>query len=112
MTIPSYEEIIDKMCGGKGHVIIKRLLGEKELDGKCGLFAQVTLEKGCSLGYHEHHGETETYHILSGQGEYQDNQSFYSVKAGDTTFCPDGSGHALVNTGNEPLVFIALIIKK
>ena len=46
------------MCGGKGHVLIKHILGEKEMNGKCGLYAEVTLEPGCSLGYHEHHGES------------------------------------------------------
>ena len=65
-------EKIENMCGGKGHVLIERLLGEKELDGKCGLYAKVTIEKDCTLGYHEHHGETETYYILSGEGMYDD----------------------------------------
>ena len=59
---------VENMCGGKGHVIIKDILEGDELKGKCGLYAQVTIEKGCSLGYHEHHGETETYYILSGEG--------------------------------------------
>lgn len=104
-------ERIENMCGGEGHVIIKRLLGEKELNGKCGLYAEVTLEKNCTLGYHEHHGESETYYILSGEGIYNDNGMKRSVKAGDITFTPDNSGHALANTGLDDLVFMALIIK-
>lgn len=103
-------ERIENMCGGDGHVIIKRLLGEKELNGKCGLYAQVTLEPGCSLGYHEHHNESETYYIISGQGEYNDNGFPRAVSAGDVTFTPDGCGHGLRNTGLEDLVFMALII--
>lgn len=105
-------EKIENMCGGKGHVLIERLLGEKELDGKCGLYAKVTIEKDCTLGYHEHHGETETYYILSGEGMYDDNGKKYPVKAGDVTFCCDGNGHALDNTGDTDLVFMALIINK
>ena len=27
-------EVVEKMCGGKGHVIIDRILGEKELKRK------------------------------------------------------------------------------
>ena len=76
---------VENMCGGKGHVIIKDILEGDELKGKCGLYAQVTIEKGCSLGYHEHHGETETYYILSGEGEYDDNGVKRPVKAGDIT---------------------------
>ena len=42
-------ERIENMCGGEGHVIVKRILDAKELNGKCGLYAQVTIEPGCSL---------------------------------------------------------------
>ncbi len=102
---------VERMCGGKGHVVIEHLMGDKELNGKCGLFAHVTLEKDCSLGYHEHHGETETYYILNGTGEYDDNGTKLSVSAGDVLYCKDGCGHGLVNTGRGNLDFIALIVK-
>ena len=95
-----------------GHVILKQLIGEKELNGKCGLYAEVTLEPGCGLGFHEHHGETETYYILKGEGIYSDNGNLRMVKAGDVTFTPSGQGHALTNTGDEDLVFMALIINE
>lgn len=103
-------EKIEKMCDGNGHVIIKHLLSEKEMKDKCRLYAEVTLEKGCSLGFHEHHGESETYYIVSGNGIYSDNGRLRMVKAGDVTFTPDGEGHALTNTGDDSLVFMALII--
>ena len=114
MTTASEHKIdkVEKMAGGKGHVIIEHLLGEAELDGKCGLSAKVTIEPGCTLGFHEHHGETETYYILSGEGSYNDGEKSFPVKTGDVTFCPDNSGHALDNTGDTDLVFMALIIKK
>ena len=102
----------EKRAGGKGHVFIEPLLGEKELAGKCGLYARVTLEPGCSLGYHEHQGESETYYILEGQGLYSDNGQEVAVKAGDTMFCPSGEGHAIENTeASGNLSFMALIIK-
>ena len=64
---------VENMNGGEGHVLIKRILNEQQLNGKCRLYAEVTLEPGCSLGFHEHHGESETYYILSGKGIYSDN---------------------------------------
>jgi len=103
-------EKIENMCGGTGHVIINHILGEKELNGKCGLYAEVTIEPGSSLGYHEHHGESETYYILSGTGDYDDNGTVRQVQAGNVTFTPSESGHGLINTGNTDLVFMALII--
>lgn len=101
----------EKKAGGKGHTLIEPLLGEKELAGQCGLYAKVTLEPNCSLGYHEHHGESETYYILSGSGVYNNNGILVDVKPGDVTFTPSGEGHGLENTGTENLDFMALIIK-
>ena len=98
------------MCGGKGHVIIEHILSEKEMHTACGLYAKVTIEPGCTLGYHEHEGESETYYILSGKGDYDDNGTVREVTAGDVTFTTSGHGHALANTGEEDLVFMALII--
>ena len=97
-------ERVENMAGGQGHALIKRLLDEKQLN------AEVTLEPGCSLGYHEHHNESETYYILSGKGIYSDNGTLRMVSAGDVTFTPDGQGHGMTNTGDEDLVFMALII--
>lgn len=82
------------------------------LSGKVTLFAKVTILPGDELSYHEHHGETEVYHILSGEGLYQDNDKTYPVEAEMTTFCEDGNGHAISCKGDEPLVFLAMIQKK
>lgn len=103
-------EKVEALRGGKGHVIFKYILSEKELNGKCRLYAQLTIEPDCSIGYHVHHGESETYYFLSGKGTYDDNGSPRPVEAGDVTFTPDGCGHAVSNTGDEDLVFMALII--
>ena len=90
----------------------KKLINEAQMDGKVGLFADVTIEAGGQLDYHEHHVETETYYILEGCGIYNDNGRGYEVSAGDVTFCEDGCGHGIVCKGDVPLRFIALIIKK
>ena len=104
------KQVVQNMCGGEGCVIIERILNEKQLNGKCGLYARVTIPAGSSLGYHEHHGESETYFIISGEGEYDDNGKKRTVRAGDVTFTPDGCGHGLKPVGSEPIVFMALII--
>lgn len=92
--------------------VVKKLLDEAQMDGKIGLFADVEINPGHILDYHEHHGETEAYYILSGKGMYNDNGKERVVEAGDVTFCPDGHGHGLACLGDEPVRFIALIIKK
>ena len=113
MTKTGEREITKKenVNGGAGYVLMEALLNEEERGEHCRIFSQVTIEPGCELGYHEHHGESETYYILQGQGEYNDNGTYRPVKSGDITFTPDNHGHGLANTGNTDLVFMALIIK-
>ncbi len=90
---------------------VEELLNEKQMNGKVGLFAKVTILPGATLEDHEHHGETETYYILSGEGSYTDNGVACAAKPGDTFFCEDGGKHGISCTSAEPLVFMALIIK-
>ncbi|MGN0988101.1 MAG: cupin domain-containing protein, partial [Otoolea sp.] len=78
--------IKENFNGGTGRVIIKHILNDQELNGKCKMFAEVTIEPGSSLGYHEHHGNSETYYIIKGQGEYNDNGTIRQVNVGDRTF--------------------------
>lgn len=100
-------------AGGKGEIRIEKLLSERELDGKCDMFAKVTIPPGCSIGIHEHHGNTETYHILTGEALYNDHGREVQLSAGATTYCPDGEQHGIANAAKDSdLVFMALIIKK
>lgn len=101
----------EHMCGGKGHVIIKEILNAEQMKDKCGLYAEVILEPGCEIGYHEHIGESETYYIMRGLGEYNDNGKIRRVQPGDITFTSNGQGHGLLNTGFCDMILMALIIK-
>lgn len=101
---------IENMRGGEGHAVIWHILEKEQMNDKCKMYAQVTLEPGCSIGYHEHHGESETYYFLSGEGVYDDNGTKRGVKAGDVTVTSDGMGHSIANAGGEDLVFMALIL--
>lgn len=109
------ERMIEKaehVAGGAGYILKEALLSDQERGEHCKMFTRVTVPAGSELGYHEHHGETETYYILSGTGVYNDNGTEIPAKAGDVFFCGDGSGHGLKNTGMYDLAFVALILKK
>ena len=100
-----------KMFGGDGEVEMRRLLvSVEEMQGKGRLFNHVVLQPGCELGWHVHKGDCETYYILKGEGEYNDNGSVLTVHPGDVTFVGDGEGHSIRNNGTEPLEMIALIL--
>ena len=98
---------------GIGTITIVKLLTPAELDGKCDMYAKVIVPPLCGIGVHQHVGNTETYHILSGHALYNDNGKEVEIGAGTTTFCPDGETHGIKNTSKtEDLVFMALIIRK
>ncbi len=112
MKIERTQKIIEKRFGGKGRLVSDSILSGELMSGGCRMFSEITLEAGCSLGLHEHIGETETYFILSGKGLYNDNGECYEVCPGDVVFCDDGQSHALENIGNDDLKFAALILEK
>lgn len=67
---------------------------------------------GSGIGLHTHADDEEAYFIISGQGDYLDNEGRrHRVKAGDVAYCCKGERHGLENTGSEPLVFGAVIAK-
>ena len=103
-------ETVEKVNGGAGFIMKEALLSTEELGNHCKMFSKVTLKPNCELGHHEHHGETETYYILSGKGMYDDNGKAVSIEAGDVVYCKNGDGHGVKNTGGEDLVFVALIL--
>ena len=70
---------------------------------KLKMFSRVQLLPGQKLAYHEHHGESEQYFILSGTGVYNDNGTEIPVGPGCVTCTRSGSGHGLENTGDEAL---------
>lgn len=101
---------VKNLAGGTGSVTITHILDKEQMKDKCRMYAKVTIQAGSSLGYHVHQGESETYYILSGEGEYNDNGTTRIVKPGDMTFTPSGKGHGLKPIGGTPIVFMALII--
>ena len=114
MTKAGEREVVkaERVNGGAGFIMREALTSAEEMGNYCRMFSKVTLPPNCEIGHHEHHGETETYYILSGKGMYDDNGKAFPVEAGDVFFCKDGDGHGMKNTGEEDQAFIALILKK
>lgn len=97
-------------AGGKGNVHIERLLTPEEMGSHVKMYAKVTVDVNASLGYHPHIDDSETYYILEGKASYNDNGTMIELKPGDVTHTPAGYSHGIENSGDTPLVFMALII--
>lgn len=99
-----------QMRGGNGVVKIQNFVTSQDLNEKGRLFGTITLEPGCSIGYHTHDNDSELFYILEGEGQYDDNGTVVTVKAGDVTYTPAGTGHSIANNSTQPLKLVALIV--
>ena len=104
------DEIRPHMRGGQGEVRIRNVLTEAELNGKGRLFGTITLEPGCSIGYHKHEGDSEIFYVLEGTPTYNDGGTEHVVAPGDVLICPDGTGHSLANPTDKKVVVMAVIV--
>ena len=103
---------IEEFCpeNGKGMLKLTKMSDYFNKPEKLRTFAYAELEPGAEVGYHVHHGESESYYILEGEAMYNDNGVMLTVKCGDVTFTPNGQGHGIINIGDGKLCFITLII--
>ncbi|WP_308753499.1 cupin domain-containing protein [uncultured Anaerotruncus sp.] len=104
------EDVKVQMRGGDGEVHMKMLLDPERFCGHGRLFNHMVLAPGCSIGYHEHQGESETFYILTGEARYNDNGTQVTLGPGDCAHTASGQGHSIANAGETPLEFIALIV--
>jgi mannose-6-phosphate isomerase-like protein (cupin superfamily) len=99
----------EKMRDGEGITHFTYLLdGSSQKNAR--MFAEITLNPGCSIGYHKHESETEYYFVLSGSGTVNDDGKELTVGPGDSVITGNGASHSIKNTGADPLVFHAVIV--
>ncbi len=100
----------EHLGGGNGRALVYNIRSAEQLGGVGRLYARVVLEPGCSVGWHQHQGETEPYYILKGQADFIDNDgSVTKVGPGDICSIEDGQFHSIENNYDEPMEMIALI---
>lgn len=104
-------EYREHMRDGAGTVQLTHFInGAAELYDKGRLFAKITLQPGCGIGYHVHEADSEIFYILKGTAQYNDNGTDTVVKAGDVTICKKGEGHAIHNATDEVVEVVAVVV--
>jgi len=103
-------ELRENMRGGDGVVEVTNFITEAELNEKGRLFGKIVLKPGCGIGFHIHEKDSELFYIMKGTATYDDNGETKTVKAGDVTVTPAGTGHSIKNEGTEDVELIALIV--
>jgi mannose-6-phosphate isomerase-like protein (cupin superfamily) len=99
------------VVGGVGTCVMRHLVEKEELPQNAFQLAELVMEPGASVGYHQHVGEGELYYITSGEGDYTEDGVTTKMTAGMASYVYDGHYHGIVNTGKEPLVMMAIVIK-
>jgi mannose-6-phosphate isomerase-like protein (cupin superfamily) len=102
-------EIKEHMRGGEGSVHFAYYV-PNDTEQNARMLAELTLEPGSSIGYHQHDNETEYFIFTAGAGVVVDNGEERPVKAGDVMITGNGGAHSVENTGSVPLVFSAVIV--
>ena len=95
---------------GNGLIHIKHLTDKEGLYGHGRMFAHITVDPGCSIGFHAHQHETEFYYIIKGEAVFQDDDKEVLVHPGDICATGYGHSHGLENKTDEPVELIALIV--
>ncbi len=104
-------EIRKNMRDGNGEILISHILNPTEdLKSSVRLFAKLTIEKNCSIGYHEHINEEEVFYILKGTAELDDNGTKKILHTGDVAVTSN-AGHSIANIGDETCEVLAVILK-
>jgi len=99
-------------ANGLGLVHAKTLATEEQMYRHARLFSQITVNPGCSIGYHMHEHEREFYYILKGEAVYSDNGQEVILHAGDVTATGHGESHGLENRSQGPVELIAMIVRE
>lgn len=88
--------------------------GEKYLTAKMHVdennkIMKAYLVPGASIGIHAHVDTSEIIFITDGTGKAICDGKEEMLEAGSCHYCPKGSTHTLINTGNENLCFYAVV---
>jgi len=104
-------EVVHNFCEGNGDVVLKYAFHDSDMKSNCCACCTVTLEKGCSVGMHQHTADDEIYYIISGSGVVDEGDGVkVPVSAGDAILTGDNGYHSIANENDEPLVFLAVVI--
>jgi mannose-6-phosphate isomerase-like protein (cupin superfamily) len=102
-------ETKEKLRDGEGRIAFTHLV-PPEARRHTKLFAELSLEPGASIGYHDHAQDVEYFIIMHGTGVVNDNGVEVSVRKGDVVITGNGSFHSMKNAGPGTLDMIAVIM--
>jgi len=103
-------KVLERARGGEGSVEFNFIRPSSGLPTHYKAFAESILKKGCSLGRHNHEGESEIYYVLEGRATVIDGDEEAVLCPGDTLICYDQGYHGVKNESDELLKMLAIVV--
>lgn len=95
---------IPNLNGGDGTIFAK------VLPCNTGSVMCATIPPGCSIGFHDHAGDTDFNFVVSGTGIAVCDDVEEELGPGKCHICYKGSRHSIRNTGSEDLVIYISVV--
>lgn len=99
MTIPG-------MNNGTGQMTSRMYMSEK------GKIIPTRIHPGGSIGLHTQKTGDDINYILSGTGKALCDGQEEMLTAGCCHVCPKGSEHSIINTGDDDLVMLTIVVER
>jgi mannose-6-phosphate isomerase-like protein (cupin superfamily) len=100
------EHTLPGMNNGTGEMSAKMFMDEQGKIIPCKIY------KGGSIGMHKHETSDDINYILSGSGKALCDGVEEELVAGVCHICKKGSEHSIVNTGEDDLVMVTVVVEK
>lgn len=101
------EEVkIPGMNGGTGEIAAKMYMD------KYGKVIPCCIHVGGSIGIHKHETSDDINYIISGTGKAICNGKEELLSSGTCHICRKGSEHSIINTGDNDLVLLTVVVEK
>lgn len=100
------EITIPGMNNGTGEMTAKMYMDESEKIIPC------TIHKGGSIGIHKHETSDDMNYVLSGTGKAICDGNEEILNAGCCHICKKGSEHGIINTGDDDLVLLTVVVER
>lgn len=100
------EITVPKMNSGAGEISAKMYI---DGDGK---IIPCRIHKGSSIGMHEHPTSDDINYVILGTGKAICDGEEEILTAGSCHICKKGSNHSIINTGDDDLVILTVVVEK
>ena len=100
------ELTVPGMNNGTGMMTAKMYMDEQ------GKVIPCSIHTGGSIGLHKHETSDDIHYVLSGNGKAICDGQEEILSAGTCHICKKGSEHSIINTGNEDLVLLTVVVER